>query len=512
MLRSAATDLLRPCALLLLLLPVFLLAPVSASSATAPAAAIVTADMSLADYARHISGKQFFGGYALGGKRGWIADERRVKQYQGDPILEVVTEMYLEISMFGVSSKSTGRGVKRYALEGEGQIIYVQETEIDDDVRVEHTGVREGDRLRIVTRAGDKVSERLVPLPRDTLKVMLERAAWLAAGPRKGDKYDIFETSLFEENIDSPLGMEYIEPVSLVWAGVPVAAHRVTMNVDGMRVSALVGPTGEPLSGRGTGGLFEFRAEEELAAKARDAKPGDMLAASQIKVEAPVDAAAIAGITLELTGLGDLKVPATARQRVRSQRQGRAQLEIVREVQPTQEAVLTAQQREQYLGATATVQSDQEAIRKLATDIVGNQTDAATIAALITEWIGANLRRTHAANASTALDVLAQLAGDGTEHALLFTTLARAAGVPARQIGGVVQAGEVAPLFGWHTWAEFHDGRGWVGVDPLFGQVRLDPTHVQLTILDDESGKDAWAWLRAASGLKIKVKAVDSGG
>jgi hypothetical protein len=280
------------------------------------------------------------------------------------------------------------------------------------------------------------------------------------------------------------------------------------MNVDGMRISALVGPAGEPLSGRATAGLIEFRAEEELAAKARDVKPGDMLAASQIKAGAPVDAAAIARITLELTGLGDLKVPASAWQRVRSQRQGRAQLEIVREG-PTQEAPLTAQQREQYLGATATVQSDQEAIRKLATDIVGNQTDAPTIAARITEWIGANLRRTHAANASTALDVLAQMAGDGTEHALLFTTLARAAGVPARLIGGVVQAGEVASQFGWHTWAEFHDGRGWVGVDPLFGQVRIDPTHVQLTVLDDEFGKDAWAWLRTASGLKIKVNAVD---
>jgi hypothetical protein len=32
---------------------------------------------------------------------------------------------------------------------------------------------------------------------------------------------------------------------------------------------------------------------------------------------------------------------------------------------------------------------------------------------------------------------------------------------------------------------------------------------VQLTVLDNESGKDAWAWLRTASGLKIKVNAVD---
>jgi transglutaminase-like putative cysteine protease len=175
----------------------------------------------------------------------------------------------------------------------------------------------------------------------------------------------------------------------------------------------------------------------------------------------------------------------------------------------TPEGPLTAQQREQYLGTTPTVQSDQDAIRKLATDIAGNQTDPAITAARITEWIDANLRRTHAASSSTALEVLAQLAGDGTEHALLFTALARAAGVPARQIGGVVQAGGAAPLFGWHVWAEFHDGRGWIGADPLLGQVRLDPTHVQLIVLDDDSGNDAWEWLRTTSELKIKVKSVD---
>ena len=69
-----------------------------------------------------------------------------------------------------------------------------------------------------------------------------------------------------------------------------------------------------------------------------------------------------------------------------------------------------------------------------------------------------NLRKTYDANADDALTVLENKAGDCTEHTLLFTTLARAAGIPARQVGGVVYVGGDKPSFGWHAWSEIHDG------------------------------------------------------
>lgn len=495
-----------------LLLPLVLLLAVCAPGAPAAAApaSTVYADMPLADYARHISGRQVYAVYALGGKRGWASDERRVKDYQGVPILETVSEMYMEISLLGIRSKTTSRAVTRYALEGEGQILYVQDTKIEDGVKVEHTGVREGGNLRIVTRSGDTFSERLAPLSRETLGLARDRAAWLATGPRKGEKFSGWAIDLEEQDIDSPVSMEYVEPVPLVWGGVPVAASRVIMTVDGERLNALVGPTGESLSGK-YGGLFEFRAEEEPAARMRDVKPGNMLAASGIAVARPPgDPVAIERMVLEISGLGELKIPSGTRQHVRSRRRGRAVVQLSRETATPERASLTADQRGDLLRATSAVQSDDAAIRRLAADIAGDAADAVTIAARIVDWIGANLQRTHAAHGSTATAVLALGAGGGSEHALLFTALARAAGVPARQVGGVVHAGGAIPLFGWHVWAEIHDGHGWVGVDPLRGQVRIDPTHVKLAVLaDDRAGNDAWAWLRAASELKIKVKEVN---
>ena len=77
--------------------------------------------------------------------------------------------------------------------------------------------------------------------------------------------------------------------------------------------------------------------------------------------------------------------------------------------------------------------------------------------------------------------VLAEGRGDCTEHALLFVALARAAGIPARQVHGLVHTDTGAgPALYWHEWAEILlDGR-WVAVDPTFGQFPADATHLAL--------------------------------
>ena len=104
------------------------------------------------------------------------------------------------------------------------------------------------------------------------------------------------------------------------------------------------------------------------------------------------------------------------------------------------------------------------------------------------------------ANASTSLDVLDQMAGDCTEHALLFTALARAAGLLAREVGGVAYVYAGKPLFGWHAWAEIHDGKQWVSVDPTWNQVYVDATHVKFS-----EDPDDWAWLNVLGKVQFKI-------
>ena len=76
----------------------------------------------------------------------------------------------------------------------------------------------------------------------------------------------------------------------------------------------------------------------------------------------------------------------------------------------------------------------------------------------------------------SAREVLRALRGDCNEHAVLVTALARAAGIPARVVAGVVYLDDG---FFYHAWSELWLG-AWVSADAVLDQMPVDATHVKL--------------------------------
>lgn len=465
----------------------------------APAAA--TAEMSLADYAQQRVGREAFGVYLAGKKAGWMTIDTRLTEHDVQPCQEEETEFLVSMQILGETSTTTTHNVARYALSGDGALLFVEEVEIDGESKVTRTGRPEGGKFKIRIAENDAVTERTTAPPKDTLQAAKDLEVWLAGPRRKGDKTTTYEVALADDAIDLVMGVEFLEAAPLVWGGVPVTAARALVDMEGGKSEMLVSPNGRLLSGT-MGALMEIRAEEEDIAKALDSEPVDMLAASAILVDKPLgDGETIAKLTMELTGLKDFTFPRSPRQIAEVLGDGKMRVTTRLESEPSKSYPITPSQRNHLLRATPSVQTDRKEIRELAAEIVGDETDPVAIARLIVDWLTANLEPTYAANASTATAVLERRAGDCTEHALLFTALARAAGVPARQVGGVVYANEPKPMFAWHAWAEIHDGRGWISVDPLWKQVRVDPTHIQFSI--DDGGDSAW--MNVLGAVKLKV-------
>jgi hypothetical protein len=74
-------------------------------------------------------------------------------------------------------------------------------------------------------------------------------------------------------------------------------------------------------------------------------------------------------------------------------------------------------------------------------------------------------------------DLLQKKKGDCKSYALLTTNLCRAAGVPAREVSGLLYMGDDQKAFGGHAWNEVViDGR-WVPVDASLNQVEVDAGH-----------------------------------
>ena len=112
-----------------------------------------------------------------------------------------------------------------------------------------------------------------------------------------------------------------------------------------------------------------------------------------------------------------------------------------------------------------------EPIRRLSEEIVGNEKDKHTIAKRIFTWISDNIPWAAAREYSTIDNipeyVLHNRHGDCGQVTLLFMTLCRYNGIPARWVSGFMLHPAYENL---HDWCEIYlDSTGWVPVDVSFG-------------------------------------------
>ena len=132
-----------------------------------------------------------------------------------------------------------------------------------------------------------------------------------------------------------------------------------------------------------------------------------------------------------------------------------------------------------YLKATLAAPSNLGEIRDLAAKISGARGTEAEKIDRILAWMDENIAK-EAIDSFTAIDVLRERRAECQGHAYLFAALARAAGIPARIVNGIVYSAEHGGFL-YHTWNEaWIAGRGWQPVDATFGQAHADATHLKL--------------------------------
>jgi len=118
-----------------------------------------------------------------------------------------------------------------------------------------------------------------------------------------------------------------------------------------------------------------------------------------------------------------------------------------------------------------------EKIKAAVKEVVGDETNPYLKVKKIFEWININFPWASAREYSTIPNipeyVLANRHGDCGQVSLLFITMARCAGVPAKwQSGWMMHPGNK----NLHDWAEvYYDGIGWVPVDQSFGRIAGAP-------------------------------------
>jgi len=157
-----------------------------------------------------------------------------------------------------------------------------------------------------------------------------------------------------------------------------------------------------------------------------------------------------------------------------------------------------AQRKRPELKPEPFLEVDHREIVALAEKIADGNRDPRVVAQRINQWVYDSLRKEVTVGIPSALHVLHTRVGDCNEHTQLFVALARAAGIPARIAAGLAY---VDGKFYYHAWPEVML-RGWVAVDPTFGEFPADAAH--LRFVNGGLGRQA-ELLRLVNGLTIDV-------
>ena len=116
----------------------------------------------------------------------------------------------------------------------------------------------------------------------------------------------------------------------------------------------------------------------------------------------------------------------------------------------------------EYLEANAYVQSDEPGLRAKVQEILGDEKDLWPAALKLERWVAESMRFDLGIAMAPSVELFQNRRGTCVGYATLLTTLARAAGIPARLVLGYVY---VDGMFGGHAWTEVLVGNDWIPLD-----------------------------------------------
>lgn len=366
-----------------------------------------------------------------------------------------------------------------------------------------------GQKLRVRIQTGDTTKTQLLPITpglifSSSLEWLLQKE--LKPGyQRKGQLID-------ESQIDvQPYAIKVLRQE--VYAGQPVYVVEETVGPmvteSKFRVKDGVRLLGE-LSGTG----IQFKKVSAAEAK-RFENPSDVFIRSSIPVKQRIRRAKLGELRLLVSSRENrrIELPQTSRQKVIPGAKGRLTLSLRPAKAPKKGMSLQQAGKDPtvraYLMPTLYEDLSNPELMATAKRLRGQDTQVWPIAQRILDFVNGHIQVKDLSKAyASATEVMASREGDCTEHSVLFSALAKSAGIPTRLITGLVYVDGSKPFFGYHAWVEVWTGDGWVEMDPTFDQTLADATHIRLAVGQSDAAGLREAGLAAAKAvgdLKLQV-------
>jgi hypothetical protein len=428
------------------------------------------------------AGGEWLGLYLMGKKAGYSFSDVREGVFQGRKAVVATSTTTLKVAVGGAPATREVREERVYDYRDGGRLLAFTVEKRGDGGEETLIGACTPEGIRLLRkRPGLPDETRQLPATADVVELADAPRVAVATGKKVEGRTIDLEDSLQDKQVATELDgrSEYL----VAGVQVPAARTRTVEEPQHIPTFTTLGADGRELEVRL--GDVVGKAEDEATAKQLDKI--DLFSLTRVVVDKPI-AASVRGVPGQVQyvvrGLPEEFRRDTYRQKFSARPDGSTLL-TVRAALPkaSAERPVAAKDDEQRgaLEATLAIESQAPAIIELADKVVGAEKDAYAAAKRINSFVNRFLQKAYGASSDRATDVLTAKKGDCTEHSLLMTALARAAGIPARRVDGLVymEAGDGVPALYWHEWVEVWVGE-WVAMDPTFDQFVADATHIAL--------------------------------
>lgn len=444
---------------------------------------------------------EFWFRLSLSGERTGFAEQTIVETADG---FAVAAAGSVKMEVLGFSRQAASR--EEYRVNRDLSLRSFSVAETLDGVPQQLTGEMTAKGVKVIVRTGGEEKEKLLKTRGPVYPPPLVNLYPLIKGVVPGKKYrlqmldieavKLKEVTMIVQGVEAlPDGRRVVKFTNDLY---PLVDNEVWVDLTGHTVRESV-----------RDGLVETTAEEpqqalRFIACAALARSGSLLDYSLIRVDPPLaDPAALRRLVLEITGIP----PALPLVQGGGQHAERLADGLVRfSEEPIRPEGGLPPDLASFLGATAQLPVDDPTVKSCLREIVGTEPAPAVQEKLLVRWVAETVKDDAAATADSPLDALKNNKGNSLARARLFVTLARAAGIPSRVVSGIVYLPGKGFLY--HSWAESATAEGWRQLDPTFGQLPVDATHVKLVSGDTDADLVA---LGGVVGM-LQVRAVTAEG
>lgn len=372
-----------------------------------------------------------------------------------------------------------------------------------DGNKLKLTGAVAGDSMQVAIVTGGNRSEQQIPLAGPLYPTSIIPLYPLRHGLETGRRYvyQVYDgqTQTLAQIEQDIQGYER----SKLFAG---NAFKIKTTMLGHASTMWMNELGKPVFELALNGVLISALESEHEAKRYLAlaslnKKDVMLDFSLVRVDAPIrEPRRATTMKIALEGLdGAALPPPDAGQRCEVA--GGALLCDIRTLRPPSVSAPNAPNGDaKYLRPSITVPSYDPRIRAQAREIAGTEAPPAAVARLV-DWMQKNIERSPV-DVFSALDVLDGRKAECQGHAYLYAAFARALAIPTRVVNGLVYS-EEHQGFLYHSWNESLIGDVWLPVDPTFGQVGADATHIKL--IEGEAAADLLPLVEVVGKIRARV-------